>query len=377
MVSDVIRHDRKINLMFATTGLGIGGAEVVVRDLVRSIDRSRFNVSVCCTRALGPIGEELLGEGVDIFMLPQRADGKVDYLTFLKLRRVIQVRRIDIVHSHTANAMLDACLCKLTLPKLRVVHTFHFGNYPHQGRRILWMEGVASRVADRLIAVGEVQRRQVQSVFRLRDRPIATVWNGVQRSEGAGDPAFRKQAGGDEIVLVGTLANLIEQKGLPELLQVAHLLRRSHPNLRFVIAGEGPLRTKLEQLRAELGLEETVAFAGYLNNAAARLLPTIDIYFQPSLWEAMSIAILEAMAAGKPVIATRVGEAPHTISDGTDGILVDPRDVQGMASAISRLADDPGLRNRLGEAAATTVAGSFSVAHMARRYEAVYSGMLG
>ena len=377
MASYQSRHDRKINVLIVITGLHIGGAEVVVRDLVRAIDRHRFNVSICCLKVLGSIGEELAQEGIDIVTLPQPVDGKIDYLTFLKLRRVILARQIDIVHTHTTHAMVDACLCKLTLPRLKVVHTFHFGNYPHQERNILWMEAISARVVDRLVAVSEVQRRQIQSVFRLRDRRISTVWNGVHRVEGNGDPTLRRQAGGDDIVFVGTLANLIEQKGLSDLLQVARRLQDTHPNVRFMIAGEGPLRPELERLQRELGLENTVVFAGWLSNAASRVLPTVDIYFQPSLWEAMSIAILEAMAAGKPVIATRVGEAPFMISDGEDGVLVEPRDVEGMECAIAKLVDDPGLRHRLGKAAARKAAEKFSVDRMTRAYEEIYLDMMG
>jgi glycosyltransferase involved in cell wall biosynthesis len=113
-----------------------------------------------------------------------------------------------------------------------------------------------------------------------------------------------------------------------------------------------------------------------LTNAASRALPSFDIYFQPSLWEAMSISILEAMAAGKSVVSTDVGEAPHLIEHGTEGFLYKPSDVEGMASAILVLAQDARLRKETGDAAARKVAHRFTVDHMTRAYEMVYLNVL-
>jgi glycosyltransferase involved in cell wall biosynthesis len=112
-------------------------------------------------------------------------------------------------------------------------------------------------------------------------------------------------------------------------------------------------------------------------SAAEVAVPTFDIFFQPSLWEAMSVAVLEAMAAGKPVVATRVGENPHIIDDGVDGMLANTGDIEGMAGALGRLIDSPDLRRRLGEAGAAKVARQFTVAHMSQGYEQMYLDVMG
>jgi glycosyltransferase involved in cell wall biosynthesis len=101
-------------------------------------------------------------------------------------------------------------------------------------------------------------------------------------------------------------------------------------------------------------------------------VPEFDIFFQPSLWEAMSIAVLEAMAAGVPVVASRVGENPHIIEHGKDGLLIEPRDVEGMASALTTLVDDASLRRELGAAARDKVSRQYTVSHMTRAYEQIY-----
>lgn len=367
----------RVNLLILTTGLGIGGAEVVVRDLVETLDPERFAVSVCCLKVLGPIGQGLADAGVDISTLSDVVPDRVDYLTSVKLRRVIRTKRVDVIHSHTTHALVDAALCRLVTPGLKVVHTFHYGNYPQLSGRLLWMERLCSRLVDRLVAVGGAQREQIKSVLRLGHEDLAVVLNGVRVPRpGEGDPEFRARIGAKDRILVGTIATLIEQKGLRDLLAVARLVRDLNGSVRFVVVGDGHLRAELEQRRRDLGLDDTVAFSGWLRDAASLALPAFDVYFQPSLWEAMSISILEAMAARKAIVATAVGETPEVIEDGAQGLLFRPGDVEGMAHAISTLADDASLRQKLGDAAAQKFVDRFTVAQMARAYEKIYLDLL-
>lgn len=363
--------------MLAIDGLGLGGAEMVVRDLARFLDRDRFDVCICCTRGLGgSIGEELVRDGLDVFVLPGRQDGRVDYLTALKFRRAVKDKHVDIVHTHALPALLDAGPCRLTMPRLKVVHTFHFGNYPYDSWRYHIMEGLCSRAVDKLIAVGWEQRRRIQAAYRLSDSRIGVIWNGVTVAAPMTEAPFRAQLGTGDRLLIGTIAKLIEQKGLDDLLSVARRCRDAGHGMQFVIVGEGPLRAVLEQRRRELGLEDTVVITGWIPNAAAQALPAFDVFFQPSRWEAMSIAILEAMAGGKAIVATRVGDNPHVLQDGVSGLLVDSGDIGGMVSALARLGDRD-LRRQLGQDARARFVQRFTLAHMVRGYEKVYRELIG
>jgi glycosyltransferase involved in cell wall biosynthesis len=366
---------RRIKVMLAIDGLGLGGAEMVVRDLARFLDRDRFDVCICCTRGLGgSIGEELVRDGFDVFVLPGRQDGRTDYLTSLKFRRVVMDKHVDIVHTHAMAALLDAGPCRLTMPRLRVVHTFHFGNYPHDSWRYHIMEGLGARAPDRLIAVGLEQRRAIQAAYRLPDPRIGTIWNGVTPARPISD-GFRADVGTGDRLLVGTVAKLIEQKGLDDLLAVARRCADAGHRMQFVIVGEGPLRPVLEQRRRELGLEDTVVITGWLPNAAARAVPAFDVFFQSSRWEAMSIAILEAMSSGKAIVATRVGDNPHVLEDRVSGLLVDSGDIGGMVAALAAVADSE-YRLRLGGAARARFEEKFTLQHMVRGYEHVYRSLV-
>jgi glycosyltransferase involved in cell wall biosynthesis len=363
---------RKVNVLIVTSGLGLGGAETVIRLLAQEIDRTRFNVTICCLKELGVVGRELQRAGVDIVTLPKTSGREVDYLTSLKLRQLIRARQIDVLHTHTAHALVDAGVCKLLSPRLKVIHTFHFGNYPHIGRRIMWMERLFSRVVDRVVAVGEVQRQQLRAVHGFSDRGIDMVWNGVTSVSNVADGSFRARIDAGNRVVIGTIATLIEQKGLRDLIAVADRLREYRDRVRFVIVGEGHLRGELEEMRRQMDLEETVVLAGWVSDAAHVALPAFDVFFQPSLWEAMSVAVLEAMSARKAIVATRVGETPHVLRDGVDGLLVNPRDIDGMATALRSVIDDSDLRQRLGRSAGERAAWEFTVARMCRSYEQIY-----
>jgi len=364
--------DRKLNLLIVASSLWIGGTETVIRHLAETIDRDRFNVSVCYLKQRGQIGEALAEAGVDIFGIADSPDAPVNYFAFRKLRRAIRERRIDVVHTHTPQGLVDTSLCKVLHPGIKLVHTFHFGNYPHTSPRILWMERIFSRMADRLFAVGEVQRQQLLAVHHLKNDAIDVMWNGVGQPKSGVDPAFRAGVGAEGRVLIGTIATLIEQKGLKDLIAVARELRDLGDRITFVVCGEGHLRQELEALRRDYCVDDMVTLTGWVTSAADRALPTFDIFFQPSLWEAMSVVTLEAMAAGKPIVTTRVGEAPHIIADGVDGLLVDAKDVKGMAAALRRLVEDPAQRTRLGAAAKAKVQARLTVERMTRAYEQVY-----
>ena len=364
--------DRPVNVMILASSLWIGGAETVIRHLAMNLDRRMFNVTVCHLKQRGHIGDQIAAAGVDIIGVPPPPPGKIDYFTFLKVLRIVRERKIDVIHTHTTHGLFDACLCKLLTRRLRVIHTFHFGNYPHTQPLLIRIERVCSRLADRLFAVGDAQKQQLQRVFGFRTSQIGRIWNGVTKSASAGDREFRAKAKATGRPLIGTIATFIEQKGLFDLLAVARLVKDRGHDVSFAIVGEGHLRPQLEARRRELGLDDTVILTGWMTNAADIALPTFDIFFQPSLWEAMSVVIVEAMRAGKPIVATRVGENPLVIDDGVNGLIVPPGDVEAMAAALCRVLDNPAFAAQLAGAAAAKAEQQFSAEHMTRSYEQVY-----
>lgn len=376
-VPSVDQRTRKYNLLIVASGLYIGGTEVVIQNLCRELDRRLFNVTVCHLKGRGPIGDDMLREGMDVVGIPKSRLFKVDYLSFGKLLKLVRERRIDILHTHTPHALTDSALCKLLRPGLRLVHTFHFGNYPHEAKRRMLMERVFGRMADQLVAVGDHQKQTIVSTYGWPPSMMMTIWNGVVASKGEEHLDLVPIIGSEPRTVIGSVCTLYDQKGVTYLIDVAGELKRRGVKAAFVIAGEGPRRHELEEKCARLGVGDMVYFLGWVKDAAARLLPHCDIFFQPSLWEAMSVVILEALAAGKPIVATRVGENPKVLTDGVNGLLVDPRDVAQMTSALQLLIEQPATRLRLEIEARRTFERTFTAATMARSYERLYLEVLG
>jgi glycosyltransferase involved in cell wall biosynthesis len=176
--------------------------------------------------------------------------------------------------------------------------------------------------------------------------------------------------------IVGNIAALVPHKGQRHLVEAAALVVRQVPDARFVIAGEGELRTHLEAQIKHLGLEKHVLLTGFRPDVLS-LLKAFDIFVMSSVTEGLGTSLLDAMACGKPIVATRAGGIPEVVVDGETGFLVPPRDHHAMADAIVRLLQDPALRERMGAAGLTRVRKRFTSEVMVSNTVRVYQRLLG
>lgn len=372
-VTDVMKKNKTDVLIVAST-LDYGGAESVIYNIVRNIDRDRFNVHVLCLLRGGMTADRMLAEGMDVHILrrPERGLGK--YMTFRSVLAVIRRLDIDVIHSHTTYGLIDCSIARMLNRRVRWVHTFHFGNYPHYRKRYMFLEKYFSRRADALVAVGHDQRAKLTELYRYREGRMEVIWNGVEHVN-APDEAFLDSLHLDGRIVIGTICRLTLQKGLPYLLEAAATMKRKGlGNFVFLVVGGGPLEAEIQQQRDELGLEDVVIFTGKYDNASAKILPRFDIFVQPSIWEAMSMVIIEAMAAAKPVVATDVGDNAAVLS-GT-GVIVEPRNPAALAEALEALLVDEGRRRSLGAAARARYQETCTVDRMVEFYAALYSDLV-
>jgi glycosyltransferase involved in cell wall biosynthesis len=363
--------------MIVTSSLYEGGAERVIAHLAKHIDRSRFQVTIAYQQERGGVGERLAASGYDVVGTPA-SQGRIGrYLSSRALSRVVRDRGIDLLHTHTTGSLTDGALCRLrTLGRVKLVHTFHFGNYPHCPRRHLLMERFASRAANHLVAVGIEQMAVLRSLFHAASPRMSAVLNGTERPSSHVDAEWSERLARDGRVVIGTTAVFTEQKGLDYLLDVARIFERERVKAVFVVAGEGPLRAKIEQRCRAMGLKESVLFAGWKANAGSTITPLYDVLLQPSLWEAMSVVVLEAMAAGKPVVVTDVGDNRHVVADGSTGFVVPSRDVEAMADRLRRLVASETLRRQFGATGRRRYEERYTAEAMTRAYESLYDRVL-
>lgn len=364
-------------VLLLTSSLVGGGAERVIANLAEHLDPGRFSVTVAHLKERGGVGDELLARGFDVVGIPRLTSRPGRYLSFTALRRVARDRGVHLIHSHTTYSLVDAVLCRrLTSSGLRVVHTFHFGNYPNLPRRYREMERIASRGADHLVAVGQEQAGALRSLYGIPDRRLTIILNGVTCSAPRPDPEWAARLERADRIVIGTTATLIEQKGLDYLLQVADLLRCRGVPCVFVVTGDGPLRTVLEAQCRAMGLDDVVLFAGWKQSAGVTMTPLYDVLFQPSRWEAMSVVVLEAMGAGKPVVAADVGDNRHVVRDGVTGYIVPVGDIGAMAERLAILAASKDLRRSFGTAGRRDYESRFTARAMVQGYERLYDHVL-
>jgi glycosyltransferase involved in cell wall biosynthesis len=373
--SDPKSQPQRLRVLMVNSTLHIGGAEQVAANLTKHLDRRAFEVTACYLKENGIVGQQMLDAGVDLIPVPGWRPGR-DYFTGLKLRKLVQQRRIQLLHTHDIHGFMDASLCRLSVPGLRHVHTFHFGNYPHISPRYAKIERLLWRVPDALIAVGHEQAATIRRLHNIPAERMQVIWNGTDAPTPELAPEVLAQLPRDGTPVIGSISTLIPQKGLPDLLQAAALLKQRGKRYLMMIAGEGKLRRELEAQAHSLGLQDHVRFLGWVSAASRRALPACDIFVQSSLWEAMSVVVLEAMAGAKPMVITAVGENPRVVVNEQTGLVVPARAPQALADGLARLLDDPDLRHKLGAAAQQRFGELFTVREMVNNYAKLYAQLI-
>jgi len=363
----------KLNILQITNNLGIGGLERVVVNLCRHLNRERFNVSVCCLNFRGPFAEELESVSIPVYLTPHKTDG-TDYLVFWNLQKIMRETRPDIVHTHNTNALFDGFLASVLAGVPLKIHTDHARKFPDK-IRYMFAESVIGLFLDHIVAVSEETRQNLIRYEKISGDKISVVNNGIDgsRYDISIDGEKKKQELG-----LGTFRNILglgvrltPQKGIIHLIHAAPLILDNHPDTAFVIAGDGYLMPDLKAAVQSLKIEDNFFFLGPRLDLP-EILQIIDVYVLPSEWEGLPLVILEAMAAGRAIVATDVGGNSVAIEHGKSGYLVPPKDPAALAEKVCDLIADPQKRAVFSSAAQKRFYASFEVRHMAHEYEQIY-----
>lgn len=362
-----------IKVMQLIHGMYLGGAENVVANIARRADRSRFDIQICCLKEKGELGEKLEREGVRV-VLPEKAPGRFGKLRALK--QLIAAEQPDLLHSHGTSALLQVGPACLTGTGVPLIHTYHFGNYPHIRKSYLWSDRIFSRLARRCVAVSESQKESVMKHLYVRENKLQVVFNGVPENTFRGDKISRAQARrelgyGEDDIVVGCIAVLSRQKGVIYLLESVRELVESDSRLRFLIVGGGRREQELRDQCSQYGLDGKVQFTGYRSDAL-RLLGALDIFILPSLWEGLPMVLLEAMATELPIVVTDVADNRNIIEDGVSGLVIPPKDPAAISEALRRMAGDMAAAREMGRLAYDTYQARYSDTVMVEQYQSLY-----
>jgi glycosyltransferase involved in cell wall biosynthesis len=367
----------KERVLLLIKGLGRGGAEQLLVSAAPYLDRSRFEYEVAY---LLPWKDALVGELNQAGLPVHCLDGARGAGWIRRLRSLVKAGGFHLVHVHSPYAAIGA---RVGLPRRggpRLVYTEH-NVWDRYHLATYWANLGTYLRNDYVLTVSDHVRRSIRyprPIRFLRMPPVETRYYGIDRASvarwGSSDGVREELGIPQDASVVGTVANFKVGKGHMNLLDAAARVRRVVPGARFVLVGQGVLEPEVRSRATQLGLDGTVVFAGYREDAT-RVMGAFDLLAIPSQYDGLSIALLEAMSLGKPAVITRAGGNPEVVDDGEHGLVVPTADPIALADGIVALLQDPALRQRLGESARRR-AQDFDIRAAVRRTEEVYQEVL-
>jgi glycosyltransferase involved in cell wall biosynthesis len=361
-----------------------GGVGLLLLYLARYLDKERFDTSVAFGKGY-PLDDQFISESIAVYPVHlSRRWSLFSTLPLLRglirLFRIIKKNRFHIVHTHTSFGGLAGRLAARlagTPVILWEIHGYASHDYQNPLKRHLFMfiERFMDRFTDHYIAVSEAMKQEgIQKRIMVPEK-VTVIRNGVDVKSLDIDYNVDKikQALGlrGNSPVVGTVTRLEPQKAVDDLLRAAAIVKEQYPRTTFLIVGNGPLRGPLEKMARDLHLDDQVRFIGWRSDIP-EILSTFDIFCLSSLWEGLPMTLLEAMALGKPIVATDVGGVREVVEDGETGFLSPPASPGYLAERIVALIKDSAMARNMGQKGKQRVETFFTVEKMIAQYEAFY-----
>ncbi len=362
-----------LRVMFINTTLEVGGAETLLVNLVRRLDRTRFAPEICCLKSRGTLGG-MLADEMPVF--DEFLRSKYDLRVLGRLTRLFRGRRIDaVVTVGAGDKMFWGRLAARRAGVPVVCSALHSTGWPDGVGRL---NRLLTPLTDAFIAVAPPHGRHLVEREGFPAHRVRVIPNGVDVDRFC--PRGREMALADQLGIppeapvAAILAALRPEKDHEMFLQVAAKLRQRFQDAHFLVIGDGSLRGRLEQLTHELSLADCVHFLGTRSDVPT-LLSLATVVLLTSRNEANPVSILEALACGRPVVATRVGSVSEMVLDGRVGYLVEPQDAVGMAERVGELFADPAKAERFGATGRQHVVAHGSLERMVWGYEQLLSDL--
>lgn len=321
----------------------------------------------------GILSEKLRQRNVPTEVIPESGSSFLG--VFIRALLFLRGRKIDLIHSHRYKENLLALFLAKATGVKRLVTTLHglpeapHAGYPQDrlGAKTRLDHRILKRNFTRVVAVSQEMKETLVHRYRFSEDRLAVIYNGIPLPASSEGRSGLDRAG----IHIGTVGRMVPVKDFDLFLRVAAEVLKKDDRVRFSILGDGPLRGKLIQTAKELKIDPFVHFLSPRPDPSD-FYRSLDLYLNTSLHEGIPISVLEAMACGKPVVASAVGGIPEILSHGRAGMLIDGRDPEGFARSCLRLIEDERLRDSMGEEARRRVASDFSGSKMAGHYSGLY-----
>jgi glycosyltransferase involved in cell wall biosynthesis len=381
----------KIKVLRIIARLNIGGPAIHTILLTTGLNNERFE-SMLVTGVEGKYEGNMLdlaaAKGVKPVIVPQlrrNIDPIGGLITLFKLYRLMRREKPHIVHTHTATAGLLGRLAAKLAGVPVILHTFHghvlrgyFG--PLRSKVLVWMERCLARLSDRIVTVSEGQRWElagygIAPLEKITVVPLGFELEDLLTCESHHGELRRELGFAKDNKLIGIVARLVPIKNHRLFLQAAQVVAEAVPQARFLVVGDGELREELEAYARDLGLNGRVLFTGWRRDLP-RLYADLDVVALTSINEGTPVSLIEAMAAGVPVVATAVGGVPDVVVEGETGYLVEGGDVKRLAGAIVELLRNPKEAREMGQKGREVAYPKFAAQTLIANVEGLYAELL-
>lgn len=365
-----------VKVMLLAIGLGVGGTEGYIKELASRLDRRRFQVVVCVLKGDDCIARELRDNGVRVITLGGK--GKSDVRVLVRFLHVVRAEMPDVIHAFLFWANLVSRVVGKLLRVPILISAYHDLELSRAWHHLL-MDRLTVRWAHSITCCSAAVCRAVGSQVGGGSEKYVTIPFGVDVGRFSNRSSLGKQELGldESLPVVGTVCRLVEpKKGLTALFHaMAQLREEKAVECQLLVVGEGPAHSQLRDLAVRLGIVRHVVFAGVRRDIES-LLSLMDVFVLPSLYEGLGIAILEAMAASRPVVATAVGGIPEIVVHGKTGLLVPPGDPSALAAAIQQMLAHPEQAASFGLQGRRRAEEKFAISIMVEKHQALYEALV-
>jgi glycosyltransferase involved in cell wall biosynthesis len=361
-----------IPVLLMVRELNLCGSERQMAEIAKALDRSRFDPRVGCFRPAGLRADDLRAAGVPIVHFP--VPSLLSIKGALRIAAYIRQRNIRLVHTFDTPANLYGVPAARLAGSAVVISSQRVDRslWPAWQRHAL---RITDRLVDGIVVNCEFLRRHLRDDEKAPAGLIHLCYNGIDTAAFQPAHRFRPEALRDAALVIGVVCGLRPEKGLDTLLDAFAAVRGLVPGMKLAIVGSGPCLASLQVQARALGILPNCVFEPATPHVAD-WLHAIDIFVLPSLSEALSNALMEAMACGCCVAASRVGGNPELVTHGETGMLFEPGDAQGLAQVLRLLVRDPDRRSQLAANATRLIQTRFSLEAAAQRMGAIYSTLL-
>jgi glycosyltransferase involved in cell wall biosynthesis len=334
---------KKTKILHVITSLGIGGAENLLLSYLKNLNQNKFSFYVCCLRDKPDDLSYKVSEFAQIINLKMKS--KFNPTVVFRLLKVMKNIQPQIIHTHLFQPRIYTTFAHLLYNRAVLLTHKHSIVNPRKHHIFMLIEMVAILFNKRIIAISDSVKKSLSKYELIPKSKILVLTNSIDYRK-FNEISKNKTYLIDKSIVIGTVGRIERVKGINYLLLAMKIILQQYPNARLEIIGDGSQLNELKSLAEKIGISNSVIFFGKLANPIPNY-GRMDIFVLPSILEGFGLVLLEAMAAGIPVVATNVHGIKEVVVDGKSGILVPPKNPEAIANAVTRIIEDPQLRKDL------------------------------